>query len=110
MKYKKGDYVKITANNSGHEFEIGEVVNIKTVEEGEYTAHNFEDYWYINDEDIECKVDKEIRWAIRLLKVNEWATETRTIAIVMSLGDACIMAEALNESSPDNYIYTIEEL
>ena len=110
MKYKEGDYVKITANRNGHEFEIGELVKIKTAEDGGYTAHNFEDYWYINDEDIECKVDKEIRWAIRLLKVNEWATETRTIAIVMSLGDACIMAEALNELSPDNYTYTIEEL
>ena len=58
----------------------------------------------------ECKVDKEIRWVIRLLKVNEWAEDIYTIAIVMSVGDACIMVEALNESSPDNYTYTIEEL
>lgn len=59
MKFKVGDKVRIVDNTGGHEFDIGEVVTIAEILEGDYRAKNNYDSWYVGDEELELVEDTE---------------------------------------------------
>lgn len=65
MKYQIGDKVEIIDNTSGHEFEIGEVVEIIEYSGPDYKAANGDEWWYIKDKDIR-KVggDKKMKFKV----------------------------------------------
>ena len=56
MKFCKGQLVKIVGNDSGHQFDIGDIVEIRTESDcaGGLSAYdlNHTDYWWIAKEDI----------------------------------------------------------
>jgi len=60
--YKLGDSVKIFANLSGHNFQIGDIVYLTewddTVGVGYWTAADGNDFWYVKESDF-IKVDQE---------------------------------------------------
>lgn len=59
MKYKVGDKVKVTRCETGHEFEIGETIEILGIEEGtmaEYYAQSIkrpDEDWHVTKNEIE---------------------------------------------------------
>lgn len=57
MRFKEGDIVKVVANTTDHDFEIGEHVRIYEVDDilDEYTAEHLDgrDYWYLKEEEVE---------------------------------------------------------
>ena len=59
MRYRVGDRVKIVDNLHEHEFRIGEVVTIQTIEDEDYKASNGEDYWWVQDEELEAVPDNK---------------------------------------------------
>lgn len=61
MKIKTGDRVKIVENHSGHQFAIGAVVEIRSIERGVLSAwepchtnmnHGFGGFWWISKKDF----------------------------------------------------------
>lgn len=52
-KFKVGDKVRVVAMNTGHQFNIGEVVIIDRVYEAYYAATNGKELWYLTDAEIE---------------------------------------------------------
>lgn len=63
MKFKTGDYAKIIANKSGHNFKIGTVVKLEAGTE-DYKAFFDGNYWWVTDNELEsvdenrmCKKD-----------------------------------------------------
>ena len=61
--FKVGQKVRVIANNSYHEFEIGETVRVRTLlKNGEVESAECLDsseYWFIEEEDIQ-PVDEEV--------------------------------------------------
>lgn len=55
MKFKAGDKAKVIACKYGHKFNIGEVVTITELklESWGYECSNNDDYWCLNDEELE---------------------------------------------------------
>lgn len=62
MNHKEGQEVRIKSKLHGHEFEIGEIVFIDTIEDdGTYKAVNSKgNHWWINDEECES-IDSQER-------------------------------------------------
>lgn len=61
MKIRKGDFVKIVENHSGHHFAIGTVVEIRSTGKRNLSAwepdhthmnHGYGGFWWINKRDI----------------------------------------------------------
>lgn len=54
-EFSVGDIVEVVANNSDHDFEIGEHVRIKGTDEDGYIAEHLDgsDWWYLNVEEVE---------------------------------------------------------
>jgi len=52
IKFKEGDVVIICFRNNGHEFEIGDVVEIERVCDADYYAFNGYMKWYVCDDEL----------------------------------------------------------
>lgn len=59
QKFKEGQKVKVIAKRCGHEFEIGELVEIKFADQesnngkGDYKCSNVKESWFLIDEELE---------------------------------------------------------
>ncbi len=62
VRYSKGDILRVVANNTAHQFEIGTMVRIKKcldsaygIDEQLYVAEYLDghDHWQVNDDDLE---------------------------------------------------------
>ena len=62
-KFKVGDRVRIVQETYGHEFNIGDVVEITKVTETDYQARSKDDYWWILDCEAEL-VSKASKFTI----------------------------------------------
>lgn len=52
VNHKIGDTVKIIENYSGHDFNIGEIVEITEILDNHYCAKGKHDYWYVGDAEL----------------------------------------------------------
>ncbi len=54
MKYQVGDIVRIKSkNNISHDFEVGQEVTITEVYNNHYRADSENDYWWVDDDELE---------------------------------------------------------
>ena len=59
-KFKVGDKVRVTGNTSYHRFDIGDVVTVVRVHEGDYECNGVgSQAWYLTDEEVELATTQD---------------------------------------------------
>lgn len=54
MRFKVGDKVRVISNESRHDFKIGEIVIIESIDRHYYSAYNIdEETWWFTDKECE---------------------------------------------------------
>lgn len=53
MKHTRNTKLRIIAKTHGHEFEIGDKVNVTAVSEHDYRVAKNKEYWYVKEHEVE---------------------------------------------------------
>lgn len=73
MKFKEGDRCRVIGNIYAHDFDVGDIVIIKQVNNDDYYAYSRDPYdtWLITDEELEPATPMEIASTLTTKKADE---------------------------------------